>query len=112
MSLENQCCGSRSARIRIHLVRWIRIRIETNADPQHCLKLSFISWIRMFTKDKLNQTAVTEKWNLVKVVCTQPFSKHIQVCLKITVIADQELTFRILYSVRVGTRSDSWILVA
>jgi hypothetical protein len=35
----------------------------------------------MFTRDKLNQTAVTEKWNLVKVVCTQPFSKHIQVCL-------------------------------
>jgi hypothetical protein len=27
-------------------------------------------------------------------------------------VADQELTLRILYSVRVGTRSDSWILAA
>ena len=34
---------------------------------------------RMFTKDRLNAAAVGEKWNLVKVVCTQPFSKHIQV---------------------------------
>jgi hypothetical protein len=33
----------------------------------------------MFTKDKLNAAAVGEKWNLVKVICTQPFSKHFQV---------------------------------
>ncbi|XP_060076028.1 DNA repair protein XRCC1-like [Ylistrum balloti] len=31
--------------------------------------------VRMFGKEKLSKTAVSEKWDRVKIVCTQPFNK-------------------------------------
>lgn len=31
--------------------------------------------VRMFTQDKLSKTAANDKWDRVKVVCTQPFNK-------------------------------------
>ncbi|KAG8229896.1 hypothetical protein J437_LFUL009760, partial [Ladona fulva] len=34
--------------------------------------------VRMFSSDKLDSSSVKEKWDRVKVVCTQPFNKHIQ----------------------------------
>ncbi|CAN7983918.1 unnamed protein product [Ixodes hexagonus] len=34
--------------------------------------------VRMFSADKLSQTFAKEKWDRIKVVCTQPFNKTIQ----------------------------------
>ena len=34
--------------------------------------------VRMFNADKLNAEIVGEKWDRVKVVCTQPFNKHLK----------------------------------
>ena len=42
------------------------------------LKYFFLSRVRMFSRDKLNQSVVDDKWNQVKVVCNQPFNKHTQ----------------------------------
>jgi DNA-repair protein XRCC1 len=32
----------------------------------------------MFAMDKLSKPAADQKWDRVKVVCTQPFNKHVQ----------------------------------
>ncbi|XP_069680650.1 DNA repair protein XRCC1-like [Periplaneta americana] len=34
--------------------------------------------VRMFTTDKLSKPAADQKWDRVKIVCTQPFNKHVQ----------------------------------
>ena len=34
-----------------------------------------LNQVRIFGTDKLNQTALDEKWDRIKVVCTQPFNK-------------------------------------
>ncbi|XP_017870299.1 PREDICTED: DNA repair protein XRCC1 [Drosophila arizonae] len=34
--------------------------------------------VRCFSSDALCQAALTDKWKLVKIVCTQPFNKHVQ----------------------------------
>lgn len=34
--------------------------------------------VRCFGKDGLVSETITEKWNLVKVICTQPYSHHVQ----------------------------------
>lgn len=34
--------------------------------------------VRMFGTDKLSTAAAKEKWDMVKVVATQPFTKHIR----------------------------------
>lgn len=31
--------------------------------------------VRIFTQDKLSPNAAAEKWDIVKIVCTQPFNK-------------------------------------
>jgi DNA-repair protein XRCC1 len=34
--------------------------------------------VRMFTTDTLSKREAEQKWDRVKVVCTQPFNKHVQ----------------------------------
>lgn len=34
--------------------------------------------VRMFAADRLSKPAAEQKWDRVKVVCTQPFNKHVQ----------------------------------
>jgi DNA-repair protein XRCC1 len=34
--------------------------------------------VRMFATDKLSKQEAEQKWDRVKVVCTQPFNKHVQ----------------------------------
>lgn len=34
--------------------------------------------VRMFTRDQLSKPAVDERWDRVKVVCRQPFNRHVQ----------------------------------
>ena len=34
--------------------------------------------VRMFRKDKLDKSVMAEKWDIIKVVCTQPYNKHTQ----------------------------------
>lgn len=36
------------------------------------------SRVRMFSKDSLNQELMKEKWDRVKIVCSQPFNKHVK----------------------------------
>ncbi|XP_023338703.1 DNA repair protein XRCC1 isoform X2 [Eurytemora carolleeae] len=46
--------------------------------PEESRTESNTTRVRMFARDKLNQAVVTEKWNIIKVICTQPFNKHTQ----------------------------------
>jgi DNA-repair protein XRCC1 len=34
--------------------------------------------VRMFATDKLSKPVAEQKWDRIKVVCTQPFNRHIQ----------------------------------
>ncbi|KAG1680460.1 DNA repair protein XRCC1 [Nymphon striatum] len=34
--------------------------------------------VRMFDSDKLSKAVISSKWDLIKIVCTQPFNKHTQ----------------------------------
>ena len=34
--------------------------------------------VRMFTADKLDSEIAKEKWDLIKVVCSQPFNKNLK----------------------------------
>lgn len=37
-----------------------------------------VNKVRMFTKDQLSKPECDEKWDRIKIVCTQPFNKHVQ----------------------------------
>lgn len=37
-----------------------------------------INKVRMFGKDDLSKPECDEKWDRIKIVCTQPFNKHVQ----------------------------------
>lgn len=37
-----------------------------------------INKVRMFTKENFSKPECDEKWDRIKVVCTQPFNKHVQ----------------------------------
>jgi DNA-repair protein XRCC1 len=36
--------------------------------------------VRIFAREKLNQTAAAQRWDRVKVVCTQPFNTKTKYC--------------------------------
>merc|ERR1711874_528588 len=42
--------------------------------------------VRMFGKEKLNKDVASEKWDQVKIVCTQPFNKHVRYGLSFVTI--------------------------
>ncbi|KAE8743113.1 hypothetical protein FOCC_FOCC011277 [Frankliniella occidentalis] len=46
--------------------------------------------VRMFTTDNLSDSVRTEKWDRIKVVCTQPFNKHLQYGLSFIVLHTTE----------------------
>lgn len=37
-----------------------------------------VNKVRMFTKEHFSKPECDEKWDRIKVVCTQPFNKHVQ----------------------------------
>jgi len=47
-------------------------------DPKESRSSSNPTRVRIFSSDKLSQTAFKEKWDRVKIVCTQPFNKSTQ----------------------------------
>ena len=46
--------------------------------------------VRMFTEDKLNTEVAKEKWDIVKIICTQPFNKTIKYGLSFITIHSPE----------------------
>lgn len=42
--------------------------------------------VRFFKKEQLTQPTADEKWDKVKIVCTQPFNKHVQYGLSFIVL--------------------------
>lgn len=34
--------------------------------------------VRFFTGNDLNQDLLTERWDRIKIICTQPFNKHVK----------------------------------
>ena len=44
----------------------------------------------MFTEDKLNTEVAKEKWDIVKIICTQPFNKTIKYGLSFITIHSPE----------------------
>ncbi|XP_076066618.1 DNA repair protein XRCC1-like [Oratosquilla oratoria] len=58
--------------------------------PQEARNASNLSRVRMFGSEKLNKNVTSQKWDRIKVVCTQPFNKNIQFGLSfITVQGDE-----------------------
>lgn len=45
-----------------------------------------VNKVRMFTLDQLSKPECTEKWDRIKIVCTQPFNRHVQYGLSFIVI--------------------------
>ncbi|XP_046383136.1 DNA repair protein XRCC1 isoform X2 [Ischnura elegans] len=46
--------------------------------PMESRNVANTNRVRMFAADKLDKTVQKEKWDKVKIVCTQPYNKHIQ----------------------------------
>lgn len=42
--------------------------------------------VRFFKKENLTQPTANEKWDRLKIVCTQPFNKHVQYGLSFVVL--------------------------
>lgn len=59
--------------------------------PQECRNETNLSRVRIFKQQDLNRTVQTEKWDRIRVVCTQPFNKHLQYGISfITIHAPEE----------------------
>lgn len=46
--------------------------------PMDCRQNTNLNRVRMFGSDKLSQALAKQKWDRIKVVCTQPFNRSIQ----------------------------------
>lgn len=46
--------------------------------PVESRQSSNVNKVRMFSKDDLSKPECNEKWDRIKIVCTQPFNKHVQ----------------------------------
>lgn len=44
------------------------------------------SAVRFFKKENFSQSTANEKWDRLKIVCTQPFNKHVQYGLSFVVL--------------------------
>lgn len=44
------------------------------------------SAVRFFKKENFTQSIANEKWDRLKIVCTQPFNKHVQYGLSFVVL--------------------------
>jgi DNA-repair protein XRCC1 len=54
--------------------------------------------VRMFRAQELNKAVLNEKWDRIRVVCTQPFNQHVKYGLSfITVHTEEESTVKVLY---------------
>lgn len=54
--------------------------------PSDCRGETNKNRVRMFTSDQLSETARKEKWDRIKVVCTQPYNKFFQYGLSFLVL--------------------------
>lgn len=46
--------------------------------PMEARNLANNNRVRLFNYNDLNTTSRDEKWDRIKVICTQPFNKHVQ----------------------------------
>ncbi|XP_057365407.1 DNA repair protein XRCC1-like isoform X2 [Daphnia carinata] len=62
--------------------------------PQECRNETNLQRVRIFKHQDLNKATQTEKWDRVKVICTQPFNKQLQYGISfITIHAPEEESF-------------------
>ena len=59
--------------------------------PIECRNEKDMQRVRMFGAHELNKATLTEKWDRIRIVCTQPFNKQLQYGISfITVNAEEE----------------------
>jgi DNA-repair protein XRCC1 len=59
--------------------------------PQECRNETNLQRVRIFKYQDLNKATQSEKWDRVRIVCTQPFNKQLQYGISfITVHAPEE----------------------
>lgn len=59
--------------------------------PQECRNETNLQRVRIFKHQDLNKVTQAEKWDRVRVVCTQPFNKQLQYGISfLTVHAPEE----------------------
>jgi DNA-repair protein XRCC1 len=59
--------------------------------PQECRNETNLQRVRIFKHQDLNKATQAEKWDRVRVVCTQPFNKQLQYGISfLTVHAPEE----------------------
>lgn len=64
--------------------------------PQECRNETNLQRVRIFKNQDLNKATLTEKWDRVRVVCTQPFNKHLQYGISfITIHAPEESSSKV-----------------
>ncbi|XP_018334620.1 DNA repair protein XRCC1 [Agrilus planipennis] len=69
----------------------ILLVMSTFMTPLESKQSHNINKVRMFTKDQLQDPERNEKWDRIKIVCTQPFNRHVQYGLSfITLNAPEE----------------------
>jgi len=71
--------------------------------PSESRSLTNCNRVRIFNKEKLSPNSVNEKWDLIKVVCTQPFNKVL--LLNLILI---QISFPIFNSIPVNTL---WLII-
>ncbi|XP_057669634.1 DNA repair protein XRCC1 [Diorhabda carinulata] len=49
-----------------------------------------VNKVRMFTKDQLSKPECNEKWDRVKIICSQPFNRHVQFGLSFITLHSNE----------------------
>lgn len=59
--------------------------------PQECRNGTNLQRVRIFKSAELNKATLSEKWDRIRVVCTQPFNKQLQYGISfITVNAEED----------------------
>lgn len=58
--------------------------------PQEARNETNLQRVRMFRAQELNKATLTEKWDRVRLVCTQPFNQHLKYGLSFVTINGQE----------------------
>lgn len=60
--------------------------------PQECRNETNMQKVRMFRAGEMNKATLSEKWDRIRVVCTQPFNRQLQYGLSFVTVNEEEET--------------------
>lgn len=57
---------------------------------QDCQNETHLQQVQMFRASELNKVAQAEKWDRIRLVCTQPFNRHLRCGLSFVAVHEEE----------------------